>query len=82
MSACSGKLAFIAIDSAKYLPNLMKIMEKQKMILINIHDRPQKTSLGQYHYLIECSNCDQEKYKKLIENSRLKFRYLGSFNLR
>lgn len=78
----SERLAFVVTGSAEYLPDLMNKMEKLNIKLVAIHDRPQKTSLGQYHYLIECSNCDQKKYKKLIENSRLKFRYLGSFNLR
>lgn len=60
----------------------MKKMEEQKMKLITIHDRPQKTVLGQYHYLIECSDSDYESYKKLIDKSPFKFRYLGSFEVK
>ena len=78
----SDRLAFIAIGSAKDLPNLMSKMEEQKMELLAIHDRPLKTLLGQYYYLIECSNSSYLKYKKLTNNSPFKFRYLGSFNVR
>ncbi len=82
MSTCSDRLAFIAIGSAKYLPNLMKIMEEQEMTLISIHDRPLKTELGQYYYLIECSNSNYINYKKLTNKSPFKFRYLGSFKVK
>lgn len=78
----SDRLAFIATGSAEYLPKLMKKMEELKIKLVAIHDRPQKTLLGQYHYLIECSNCCYESYLKLIENSSFKFRYLGCFEVR
>lgn len=51
----------------------MKKMEELKIRLVTIHDRPQKTLLGQYHYLIECSNCCYESYLKLIEKVRSSF---------
>ena len=78
----SNRLAFIAIGAAKNLPKLMKIMEEQKMTLIAIHNRPLKTELGQYYYLIECSNSNYISYQKLTNSSPFKFRYLGSFNVR
>ena len=78
----SRRLAFVATGSAEYLPDLMRKMEELKMKLVTIHDRPEKTMLGKYHYLIECSNSNYEKYKKLIENSSFTFRYLGSFNVK
>ncbi len=78
----SDRLAFIAIGAAKDLPNLMKMMEEQKMTLIAIHDRPLKTELGQYYYLIECSNSSYISYKKLTNRSSFQFRYLGSFKVR
>lgn len=78
----SDRLAFIAIGAAKDLPNLMKLMEEQKMTLIAIHDRPLKTELGQYFYLIECTNSNYISYQKLTNKSPFKFRYLGSFNTR
>ena len=78
----SDRLAFIATGSAKDLPALMQKMKELQMKLIAIHDRPQKTVLGQYHYLIECSDIDYDSYKKLIDNSPFKFRYLGSFEVK
>ena len=76
------RLAFIATGEAEHLPDLMKKMEELNMKLVAIHDRPQKTVLGQYHYLVECSESSYESYIELIKNSPLKFRYLGSFNVR
>ena len=77
----SDRLAFIAIGAAQNLPNLMKIMQEQKMRLIAIHDRPLKTELGQYYYIIECSHSSYISYKKLTNSSSFKFRYLGSFKV-
>ncbi len=78
----SDRLAFIATGSAKDLPALMQKMKELQMKLIAIHDRPRKTILGEYNYLIECSDSDYESYKKLIENKTFNFRYLGSFDVK
>ena len=51
------------------------------MTLIAIHDRPLKTELGQYFYLIECANSNYEGYLKLTEKNGFEFRYLGSFDV-
>ncbi len=80
--AKSDRLAFLACGSASDLPALMSAMQKQGMKLITLHDRPQKTELGQYHYLIECADSSYESYTKLTQNSGFTFRYLGSFPLR
>ena len=81
-TAQADRLAFIAMGDADALPSLMAEMEKQHVTLITIHDRPLKTELGQYFYLIECANCSYESYQKLIEKSDFTFRYLGSFDVR
>ena len=47
-----------------------------------LHDRPQKTELGEYHYLIECSGGSYAGYRKLTEKCPFAFRYLGSFAVR
>ena len=78
----SDRLAFIATGSAKDLPALMQKMQELQMKLIAIHDRPRKTILGEYYYLIECSDSNYESYKKLIENKTFNFRYLGSFDVK
>ncbi len=80
--AANDRLAFIASGNAKDLPELMSEIKKQGMTLVTIHDRPQKTELGNYNYLIECSDSTYENYKKLIGNNEFEFRYLGSFNVK
>jgi prephenate dehydratase len=57
-------------------------MQQMNIRLETIHERPLKTELGMYHYLIECSSCSYETYQKLTEGSRFNFRYLGSFPVR
>ena len=76
------RLAFLAAGSAGDLPALMAEMERLDMKLVTIHDRPQKTKLGQYHYLIECTGCDEEDYRQLTEKCPFEFRFLGSFEIR
>ena len=76
------RLAFIAAGPAEELPELMDEIQKQDMALVTIHDRPQKTQLGQYIYLIECEGCSYEEYEKLCEAASFEFRYLGSFGVK
>lgn len=75
------RLAFIAIGKADNLPALMAAMKKKKMTLITIHDRPRKTELGEYYYLIECTG-SYKSYQKLAGKSNFDLRYLGSFDVR
>lgn len=74
------RLAFVASGSAKDLPSLMKEINEQNMTLISIHDRPMKTELGEYKYLMECTDCDYQTYLMLEKKSAMKLRYLGSFD--
>ena len=76
------RLAFIASGTAEDLPDLMTDMERLKMTLVTIHDRPQKTELGEYFYLIECADTSYEDYEKLAKDSSFDFRYLGSFEVK
>lgn len=78
----ADRTAFVASGSAKELPGLMAAMEKRGMTLIALHDRPLKTELGQYAYLIECAGITYGDYRKLTESSAFTFRCLGSFNVR
>lgn len=78
-TAVSDRLAFTATGSAKDLPELLKEMESCDLTLVAIHDRPEKTELGRYCYVIECSGGDYKSYQKLTANSNFEFRYLGSF---
>ncbi|MBQ7990985.1 MAG: hypothetical protein IJ251_08070 [Oscillospiraceae bacterium] len=76
------RTAFVASGKASDLPRLMTDIRRQKMTLVYIHDRPLKTELGEYAYIIECSGAGYEKYLSLKEGSAFKFRYLGSFDVR
>ena len=49
------------------------------MNLVALHDRPQKTELGHYNYLIECSDASYSDFETISENKKFEFRYLGSF---
>lgn len=81
-TAKAERMAFVAMGDAAALPVLMAEMERQNMTLITIHDRPLKTELGQYFYLIECADSSYDGYLKLTEKSEFEFRYLGSFEAR
>ena len=81
-TATSDRLAFIASGSAKDLPKLTAEMNKLGVTLVALHDRPEKTELGNYYYLIECSDCSYENYQKLTQGSNFTFRYLGSYTVK
>lgn len=73
------RLAFIAEGSASDLPRLITAIKEQGMNLVTIHDRPLKTVLGEYSYLIECSDSEYSDYETITKNGSFSFRYLGSF---
>lgn len=77
----SKRLAFIAKGKAKDLPKLISKMDKNGMTLVTIHDRPLKTILGEYYYLIECSDTNYKAYEKITQTKGFEFRYLGSFDV-
>ena len=60
----------------------MDEIDNRDITLVTIHDRPKKTALGEYHYLIECAGCSYDSYADMIKNSSLEFRYLGSFDVK
>ncbi|MCR5008813.1 MAG: hypothetical protein K6A76_09580 [Oribacterium sp.] len=78
----NDRAAFIASGKAEYLPGLMSDLEKAGAKLVTIHDRPKKTELGEYDYLIECSDLSYEDYEKLTGNHPFEFRFLGEFQVK
>lgn len=80
-TAPSQRLAFIASGSAEDLPSIMNTMKAQNIKLVAIHDRPMKTELGNYHYIIECADCSYQSYNKIAEQSQMELRFLGCFNV-
>ena len=82
-SAGAGeRLAFIASGAAEDLPALMAEIRARRMTLVTVHDRPQKTELGYYDYLIECADGSYERFEKLSRDSAFEFRFLGCFDVR
>ena len=81
ITADSDRIAFIASGSAEGLTALMSDMDTLKIKLVAIHDRPMKTDLGNYHYIIECSDTSYQEYEKLAAKSRMDLRFLGCFNV-
>lgn len=78
-SVTSERLAFIAKGSASDLPALMSVLDKAGASLVYVHDRPAKTVLGEYNYVIECSDLTYEEYLRLAGKTSFEIRYLGSF---
>ena len=62
---------FTATVSASALPDMLKELDAQGMTLVSIHDRPAKTTLGQYVYVVECAAADRMPAKKLQKNVRI-----------
>lgn len=81
-TAPAARTAFLASGDAANLPALMAEMQKQNMTLVAIHDRPMKTELGKYAYLIEYTGGSYDGYLKLTKNSSFEYHYLGSFDVR
>ena len=77
----SDRIAFIVKGKAELLPGLMSDMEEQGMTLVAIHDRPLKTELGEYCYVIESSGSSYKQYKELKKNTGFSTRFLGSFDV-
>lgn len=77
--ATGERMVFSAEGQAKDLPKLITRLEKEGMTLVSIHDRPAKTILGSYVYLIECKNQGWMAYKKIAELSEFRFWFYGAF---
>ena len=75
------RIAFVATGSAAGLPPLMAAIETQDMQLVAIHDRPAKTELGSYRYLVECSAASKLAYDEVSKTEGFEFRYLGCFSV-
>ena len=74
------RLAFIASGKAEDLPKLMAKMQSEGAVLVTLHDRPQKTELGCYNYLIECADCSYEAYENITKTEGFEYRFLGCFD--
>lgn len=76
------RMTFSATGSAEVLPGLLKAMDARGLTLISLHDRPAKTTLGQYVYLVECTGGGEEDYEHLAKAyDDFSFRFLGCYRV-
>ena len=68
-------------DHGVVLAGLKFVLSRAEgMEVVAVHDRPRKTELGSYTYLIECSGGGYEAFEAVAQdNPSFDFRYLGSF---
>lgn len=79
----SDRMAFLASGDVGDLAELLTSVEAQGMEVVAVHDRPEKTELGRYTYLVECKGGGADAFDKVVaENPALSYRYLGSFPVR
>ncbi len=77
----SQRTAFIVTGSAEDLRGLMVSLSKSDAELISVHERPEKTELGKYHYLIECTGIGYDKLSVMTESFSTGFRFLGNYDV-
>ena len=77
-----GRLAFTASGSAADLTVVLSGIDTAGAELVTIHDRPLRTELGSYSYVIECEGLTYEDYLEITDSSDMEFRYLGCFEVR
>lgn len=82
VEAAGDRMVFTAIGEAEELPELLTNIEKKGLRLVSIHDRPEKTELGSYIYLIECEACGYREFRDITEHSEFEVRYYGAFPVR
>lgn len=75
----SDRMVFTAAGDAEHLPALLEAMADNGIVLVSLHDRPEKTEMGRYIYLIECENAGYEEFEKLAAVEGFEFRYYGAF---
>ena len=78
----TDRTSFIATGSAEDLSKLLVRINANGIRTIAVHDRPLKTELGQYSYLIECSCISPDVFEGIKASSLMDIRYLGSFNVK
>lgn len=81
-TAAAERTAFIAEGSADDLPELMAAADELGVSLVTIHDRPKKTELGEYSYVIELGGCTYGQYLELEKSTELELRFLGCFDVK
>ena len=77
----SDRMLFTAKGKASDLPEFMKQIADNDISIVSIHDRPQKTTLGSYIYLIECSGSGYREFELLRDlTGTFELGYRGAFS--
>ena len=79
----SDRMAFVASGDAGDLAELLTSAEAGGLEIVAVHDRPRKTELGSYSYVVEVAGGGYDAFEKLATDSpAFELRYLGSFPVR
>lgn len=79
----AGQLTSLVIQGpAKELFNTLSAISHKGFHLVSLHDRPAKTKIGEYVYVIELSGGNVKELEKVLvkHSSAVKARILGTFN--
>ena len=75
----SGRMVFTACGEAAELSKLLSKTEKLGLPPLYIHDRPEKTVMGRYIWLIECEGGGFDDFIKIDDDTELELQYRGAF---
>ncbi len=79
----SDRMAFVASGDVGDLAELLTSAEESGLEVVAVHDRPRKTELGSYSYLVEVAGGGFEAFEAIAAaNPTFELRYLGSFPVR
>ena len=81
-NGAGDRMVFVAEGPSSALPSLMSRIDELGMTLVSCHDRPAKTELGRYRYLIEVAGPKAGSFKALSTVPGFSWRNLGTFSLR
>lgn len=78
----SQRSALVALGSSQNLPALLSDIHRKGFKIVSVHDRPAKTILGEYLYVIELTGGKTDELLKISKNheNNLKIRILGAFD--
>ena len=76
------RMGFIAAGGVEDLAELLTSVEAAGLEVVAVHDRPEKSELGRYAYLVETSGKGRDAFDAVQkERPEFAFRYLGCFPL-
>lgn len=78
----ADRIVFTARGEAEDLPELIIALDKQGLTPVFIHDRPEKTILGRYIWLIECEGGDYSSFTAIKDSVKLELKYRGAFSVK